>query len=267
MRWKFILCLIFSTGFIQAQETTDIQAVGGNKQLKHFVAQELLYPDSCVENGIEGTVVIRFTTDHTGSVLKYALERNVSPACDAEALRIFNMIEWVPAFNMGIPQTDSGTFEIEFNLKKYRRLVRQRGYSMHYYPYEPMDTSGVVYNYTDLHTAPHPIFTNDKISFSGFIAANLNYPEAAIKQNLSGVVKVGFIVEPHGKISNLRIIEPLGAGCSEETIRLVKMLKWMPGTYERLAVRTRMTLSIIFNLDNESDGGFGPKVKSSYGGY
>lgn len=266
MRRILICCFLILPGFIRAQEVTPIHPVGGNKQLKHFIAQELLYPDSCLQKGTEGVVAIRFTTDNTGSVLNYRLAQSVSPGCNIETIRIFNMIEWVPALRLGIPQADSGTFEIEFNLKKYRRLVRQRGYSMHYYPYEPMDTSGIIYNYTDLNTAPHPIFTNDKISLSGFIAANLKYPDAAIKQNMSGIVKVGFIVEPHGKISNLRIIEPLGAGCNEETIRLVNMLKWMPGTYERLAVRTRMSLSIIFTLDSDTNGQFGPKVKSSYGG-
>lgn len=266
MRRILLYSFLIISGFSRAQEYTPVQPVGGNKQLKHFIAQELLYPDSCLLKGTEGTVAIMFSTDNTGNVLSYRFIQSVSPDCNDESLRIFKMIEWEAARSMGIPQQDSALLEIEFNLKKYRKLVRQRGYSMHYYPYEPMDTSGKVYNYTELHTAPHPIFTNDKISLSGFIAANLQYPEAAIKQNLGGVVKVGFIVEPHGKVSNLYIIESLGAGCNQETLRLVNMLKWMPGTFERKAVRTRMTLSIIFELDSEINGQFSPKVKSSYGG-
>ncbi|GAB1405717.1 hypothetical protein MASR1M74_28990 [Lentimicrobium sp.] len=240
--------------------------MGGIRSLKEFIVRELMYPDSCIENKTEGTVVIRFTTDNTGNVLTYRLAQSISPACDAESVRIFKMIEWLPAYTLGVPHADSGILEIEFNLKKYRRMVKTRGYSKHYYPYEPMDTSGVVYKFNELHTPPRPIFSNENISLPGFIAANLNYPEAAIKQNIHGVVIIGFIVEPHGRISNVRVIESLGAGCNEETIRLVNLLKWMPGTYDHLAVRTRMTLSITFSLDPESGGMFNSKIKSSYGG-
>ena len=266
MKNFYLFYLLLMVGFVQAQEVIPLHATGGPTQLKHFITQELIYPDSCLQNNIEGIVSIRFATDNMGNVTHYRVNRDASSACVQEALRIFKMIEWLPARHMGIPQPDSANFEIEFNQKKYRRLVKQRGYSMHFYPFEPMDDSGVIYNYKDIQTAPRPIFTKDNISLSGFIAANLHYPDAAIKQNLNGVVKVGFIVEPHGKVSNLHILESLGAGCNEETIRLVNLLKWTPGTYEHLAVRTRMTLSIVFTLDNGINGQFNPTIKSSYGG-
>jgi protein TonB len=114
---------------------------------------------------------------------------------------------------------------------------------------------------------PSPIFTTPAINLAGYIAANLKYPEAAIKQNLSGNVKLGFVVEPHGKISNLMILNSLGAGCNEEAIRLVRLIKWMPGIKNDLAVRTRMSISINFSLESGPEGNFNPNIKSSYGGY
>ena len=177
------------------------------------------------------------------------------------------MIEWDPATKIGIPVADSGTFEVEYNLKKYNRLCKRRGYSQILIPYEPMDTSGTIYYYRNLDVAPHPIFTNKDINIAGYIAANLKYPDAAIKQNLSGTVKLGFVVENHGKISNLRVLTALGAGCNEEAIRIVQLMKWMPGIKNDLAVRTRMSISINFNLESGPDGIFNPNIKSSYGGY
>lgn len=176
------------------------------------------------------------------------------------------MIEWNPATLNGIPVKDNGVFDVSFNIKKYNRLCKQRGYSALLYPYEPQDTSGTIYLYRKLETAPHPIFTNEKINLAGFVAANLIYPDAAIKQNLSGVVTVGFVVETHGKISNTHIVNSLGAGCNEEALRIVRMIKWMPGTLNRMAVRTRMSISISFSLEQGPDGNFNPNVKSSYGG-
>lgn len=251
---------------LQAQGFIPAQPCGGKQQLKYFIDQELIYPTSAFESGTEGTVILAYSIDEKGQVSQVSFRKNLTTECDRETMRIFRMLEWGPATLSGIPVRDNGVFEIQFNIKKYNRLCKQRGYVAILYPFEPQDTSGIVYQYRNLETAPYPIFTNEKINLAGFIAANLKYPEAAIKQNLSGVVRVGFIVETHGRISNTQIVNSLGAGCNEEALRIVRMLKWMPGTHNRLAVRTRMSISISFNLEQGPDGNFNPNVKSSYGG-
>jgi hypothetical protein len=43
-------------------------------------------------------------------------------------------------------------------------------------------------------------------------------------------------------------------------------MKWMPGVKDNKAVRTRMSISINFNLESGPDGNFNPTIKSSYGG-
>ena len=257
----------FSFNLLHAQEVIYSHATGGRSQLKYFIEQELIYPEIDLQNKTEGKSRLKYFVDEKGQISQINILNSISPEIDAETLRIFNMLEWEPATKIGIPVADSGMFEVEYNVKKYNRLCKRRGYLYHLIPYEPMDTSGIIYNYRNLDVAPHPIFTNSKINIAGYIAANLKYPDAAIKQNLSGTVQLGFIVEPHGKISNLRILTALGAGCSEEAIRMVRMIKWMPGIKNDLAVRTRMSISINFNLESGPDGVFNPNIKSSYGGY
>ncbi len=264
-RLSVVIILSFIYLITEAQEFIPAMASGGRQQLKYFIEQELIYPESALNGGIEGEVCIYYFTDETGKVTKANVKLKLTPECDQEALRIFRMIEWEPASQRGIPVKDSGIFHLDYNIKKYNRLCKIRGYTTLLYPFEPKDTSGLVYQYRNLETAPHPIFTNNLISLAGYIAANLNYPEAAIKQNLSGIVKVGFIVETHGKISNVKIFNSLGAGCNEEALRIVRMIKWMPGTVNRMAVRTRMSISINFSLDQHPDGYFSPNIKSSYG--
>ncbi len=249
----------------EAQEFIPTQASGGRQQLKYFIEQELIYPESAMYSGNEGDVCLHYFVDEKGDIEKVDFKIRLTPECDQEAMRIFRMIEWEPASLRGIPVKDSGTLHIGYNIKKYNRLCKTRGYTAHLYPFEPKDTSGLVYQYRNLETAPHPIFTNNLISLAGYIAANLKYPETAIKQNVSGVVKVGFIVETHGKTSNVKIINSLGAGCNEEALRIVRMIKWMPGTVNRMAVRTRISISINFSLDQHPDGNFSPNIKSSYG--
>lgn len=248
------------------QEFVPAQVYGGKYQLKTFIEQELIYPESALQAETEGTVSVCYRINEKGQVSHVRFDRHLTPDCDLEALRIFRMLEWEPAMERGIAKADSGHFTIEFNLKKYNRLCKQRGYKALYFPFEPVDTSGRIYLYKNLESAPHPLFTNDGITLAGFIAANLIYPEAAIKQNLSGVVTLAFVVEPHGRVSNTHIVNSLGAGCNEEALRILQMIKWMPGTLNQQAVRTRMRLSINFNLEQGPDGNFNPNVKSSYGG-
>lgn len=245
-----LLSFLFLLNLLHAQEVTLISPAGGKSQLKYFIEQELIYPDVALQNKTEGKSRLKYFVDQKGQISHIIFLSSVSPECDNETLRIFKMIEWEPANRYGTPVADSGIFEVEYNIKKYDRLCKRRGYSHLLIPYEPMDTTGTVYNYRNLDVAPHPIFTNPSINIAGYIAANLKYPDAAIKQNLSGTVQLGFIVEPHGKISNLRTLTSLGAGCSEEAIRIVQLMKWMPGIKNDLAVRTRMSISINFSLDN-----------------
>lgn len=261
-----LLSLIFPAYLTIAQDFIPSSAAGGRSQLRYFIDQELIYPQSALATQTEGEVRLKYIINEKGQVESVIFTDKVSPDCDQETLRIFNMLEWNPATKMGLPVVDSGNFSIDFNIKKYNRLCKQRGFTYHLYPFEPTDTSGTIFYYRNLDAAPHPVFTNSKINLAGFIAANLKYPDAAIKQNLSGTVKVGFIVEPHGKISNLTILNSLGAGCNEEAIRIVRLLKWMPGIKDNMAVRTRMSISINFNLESGPDGNFNPTIKSSYGG-
>ncbi len=262
-----LLSLALSLNPLRAQDVLPSAPAGGKSQLKYFIDQELIYPEMAFQAKTEGNCQIKYFVNEKGQITHIILLNKVSPDCDQETLRIFYMIEWEPATKIGIPVADSGIFEIEFNLKKYAKLCRKRGYTFHLYPYEPVDTSGVINYYRNLDKMPTPIFTNPAINLAGYIAANLKYPEAAIKQNLSGTVKLGFVVEPHGKISNLRILNSLGAGCNEEAIRLVRLIKWMPGIKNNLAVRTRMSISINFSLESGPEGIFNPTIKSSYGGY
>jgi protein TonB len=66
------------------------------------------------------------------------------------------------------------------------------------------------------------------------------------------VVKLGFVVEPTGRISNLTIDQTVGGGCNEEAIRLLKLLQWMPAIKDKKAVRSRASIEIKFVLPTDS---------------
>ena len=47
----------------------------------------------------------------------------------------------------------------------------------------------------------------------------------------------------------------LGGGCTEEAIRVVKKMRWMPGILDKTAVRTCMELEIVFDIAGQTVGG------------
>lgn len=81
-----------------------------------------------------------------------------------------------------------------------------------------------------------------------FLGLFLRYPEEARANNVSGVVKVQFKVNPNGTTSNFKIIESVGYGCDEEAIRALRLLPdWIPGYQRGVAVETTKVLPIAFN--------------------
>lgn len=73
---------------------------GGYKELMHFLSQNIKYPETALENGLEGRVDLRFIIEKDGSVGEIQVLRGVPgcPECDREAVRVVRrMPKWNPA--------------------------------------------------------------------------------------------------------------------------------------------------------------------------
>ncbi|HOP48985.1 MAG TPA: energy transducer TonB, partial [Ignavibacteriales bacterium] len=66
-----------------------------------------------------------------------------------------------------------------------------------------------------------PTFPGDMEELYAFIANNIEYPEAAKRLNISGKVKVEFIVDKDGTVKNPVVVNGIGGGCDEEALRIV----------------------------------------------
>jgi protein TonB len=154
---------------------------------------------------------------------------------------------------MGQPVASENEYSIDFNIKKYNKHCRQRGYTHAEFPFLPVDTSNTVIEFNQTDKKPQPIFTEKGLRLDLFIAKNIQYPETAYRQNLSGKVSLRYVVEVNGRVSNIKVLAPVGGGCTQEAIRLLQLLKWMPGIKNNQAVRTFMNLDIEFKLPEKSD--------------
>ncbi len=94
-----------------------------------------------------------------------------------------------------------------------------------------------------------PSFPGGEGKLMEFVAKNIKYPQIARETGIQGRVFVGFVVEPDGSISNVKLLRGIGGGCDEEAMRVIKSLpKWKPGKQRGKAVRVSYQIPVFFKL-------------------
>jgi TonB family protein len=91
---------------------------GGELELRKFIANNINYPVSAQENGIQGRVYVTFVVDKNGEIANAKIARGVDPALDQEALRVVNSLpKWMPGKQRGQSVNVSYTVPINFALQ------------------------------------------------------------------------------------------------------------------------------------------------------
>ncbi|MFA5470212.1 MAG: M56 family metallopeptidase [Bacteroidales bacterium] len=84
---------------------------GGEKALMEYINNELRYPKTAYENGIQGRVICNYVIDSQGKVTNSKVIRSVHPDLDQEALRVIQkMPDWTPG------QKDGKAVAVEYTL-------------------------------------------------------------------------------------------------------------------------------------------------------
>lgn len=95
-----------------------------------------------------------------------------------------------------------------------------------------------------------PEFPGGDEALFKYLNDNLVYPDRAREAGIEGRVMVGFVVEPDGRISNVKVIRSKAAALDDEAIRVVKaMPKWKAGKQRGKAVRVQYQIPITFTLN------------------
>ena len=61
---------------------------GGPEALLKYLTKNIVYPESAVDNGIQGRVTVRFVVERDGSVSGVEIQKGVDQALDKEAMRV-----------------------------------------------------------------------------------------------------------------------------------------------------------------------------------
>lgn len=84
---------------------------GGDAALYSWLSSHLQYPQQAADEGVSGTVVVKFVVGRDGSVSQVSIARGKHPALDKEAMRVVKML---PKF---IPGKQNGqTVNVWYNL-------------------------------------------------------------------------------------------------------------------------------------------------------
>jgi protein TonB len=97
---------------------------GGTSALMGYLRDNMVVPDSCWENNIQGRVLVTFIVEKDGSITKPVVVKSVHPILDAEALRLVSaMPKWKPGRQNGEVQRVKYTIPVNFRKDYYKNLA------------------------------------------------------------------------------------------------------------------------------------------------
>ncbi len=87
-------------------------------------------------------------------------------------------------------------------------------------------------------------------AFYAYLARSIIYPNQARRMQIEGKVFVEFVVEKDGRITGVRTLKGIGAGCDEEAVRvLTNAPKWTPAKQRGRTVRQKMVIPVNFRMN------------------
>ena len=240
---SFIYCI--GLGQIEYNVDKLPASIGGNAELKRIFKQELQYPAEALKKKEGGKVRISFVIKSDSTVTSILI-KGVSPAIDAEAIRIFKLIQWTPAMKDSKPVAAYWNIVFDFDPDKYPRICKERGFIVFPYIADIDTTATLVRQPLQL-----PLYIHGNAAMQELIKNNLEYPRQAQLAGLQGKVVLRFVVEPSGLMTNIGVKSSLGGGCNEEAIRVLKLIKWYPGKKDDKLVRVPMNYPFYFILNSD----------------
>ena len=110
------------------------------------------------------------------------------------------------------------------------------------------------FEYSGYHVDDMPKFNNDRaeIGFREYIAKNLNYPDLAAENGISGKVLVRFSINSIGEIGDIIILRGIHYTLDSEVLRLMNNSPyWVPGFVNGIPVKVQFVFPVSFVLHTQ----------------
>lgn len=90
---------------------------GGIYGLMRYIASRLKYPESAIQQGIEGKVIVEFVVKADGTIGEVRIKQGLTPECDYEALTVVESLpKFTPGRENGKPVNTWYTLPISFKM-------------------------------------------------------------------------------------------------------------------------------------------------------
>lgn len=93
-----------------------------------------------------------------------------------------------------------------------------------------------------------PYFEGGKAALEAYVKKELRYPKSALAAKVEGTVSVRYTVDYKGNVIEASIISPLGHGCDEEALRIVRTLQFKVPNDGKIKSKYSRKLHIHFRL-------------------
>jgi len=98
-------------------------------------------------------------------------------------------------------------------------------------------------------TEEMPEFPGGMEALNSFLSREIQYPEVARNNGITGTVLIEFVVERDGRVSNAKVKVPLYPDCDKEAVRgIMAMPKWKPGKNMGKPVRCFYQVPVTFRM-------------------
>lgn len=231
-------------------QVTAPEPVAGHALTKEYFTQNLVYPEDDLQQGNSGKVIIQLHTDAQGVASQYNVKSSFSEAATPIALHLVKTILWKPALINGLPSDYDFDYEVDFNAKSYKRYWKRHQRLEAPLTFEA-DTSYKIYEYKQLEEVAKPYFA-DGSNMANYIFHNLQFPAEAKEREIQGTVRLSFVVETDGSVSNIVVVNSVGGGCDNEAVRLLQETIWIPAEKNGKYVRSTNMQDITFSIGNRN---------------
>ncbi|TAM98751.1 MAG: TonB family protein [Chitinophagaceae bacterium] len=235
---------------------------GGEDALLKYLSSHVHYPDSAIENDIQGTVVVRFNMNPDGHISNVTtVSKPLGGGLEEEAMRVVkNMPDWIAGKQNGRKVIVQYSLPVRFVLQGNTEKAAVT-HSQNEPPPPPppsaspssfsptkntSNTSNKVFKFVQ----QMPYFPGGEDALMQFLHDHIHYPAVARENGIQGTVILQFIVGTDGKLRDIATVStPLGGGLEEEAVRVTKeMPSWNPGMQNGKKVDVQYTFPVRFVL-------------------
>lgn len=212
---------------------------GGMTAFRKWVAKNYRYPQSAIDAGVKGVVEATYVVEKDGSLTDIKILKDLSHGT-GEAL--IDLLKKSPKWNPGAQ--NGRVVRVQYKLPVGLSTENMDGRNVGL-----VNTDGENDTRIFQSVAIQPEFKGGMEEFRKWIAANFDYPQAAIDAGVKGAIETTFVVEKDGSLSDIKVLKDLGHDTDQAAIDLLKKSpKWSPGVQNGRAVRVQYKLPIALNL-------------------